>query len=384
MQVKVLLVDDSAVIRGLVAKALTADSAINIVGTAANGKAAIDMIKSLAPDVVVLDIEMPVMDGLTALPGLLSALPSVKIIMSSTLTQSNAEISLKALSLGAADYIPKPSLKFGSEVDDFYKELTRKVKALGGITEDRHHPAAPATAPSAASPAAVSPTAVAPSVITPARPVVESDVPPVTLDVNAPITMFGVRAFAIASSTGGPQALMTLFGNLKGTLKNVPIFITQHMPPTFTKLLAEHLSKAGDRPCKEAVDGDPVVAGQIYIAPGNYHMVAERKDASHVVLRLNQDPPENFCRPAADPMLRSLSKIYGQHLAVLVLTGMGHDGMEGCKDVVRSGGGVVAQDQATSVVYGMPKAVADHKLCKAILPLPDIGPYLIRQIDGKR
>jgi two-component system chemotaxis response regulator CheB len=373
MQVKVLLVDDSAVIRGLVAKALTSDPAISIVGSAANGKAAIDMIKNLAPDVVVLDIEMPVMDGLTALPELIKALPSVKIIMSSTLTQSNAEISLKALSLGAADYIPKPSLKFGSEVDDFYRDLIRKVKALGGITENKLNPSVMVPAPAAA-----------PRILTPATPAVESDVPAVTLDVNAPLTMFGVKAFAIASSTGGPQALMTLFGNLKGALKNVPIFITQHMPPTFTKLLAEHLSKAGERPCKEAVDGEIVTAGQIYIAPGNYHMVAERKDANTVVLRLNQDPPENFCRPAADPMLRSLSKIYGQHLAVLVLTGMGHDGMEGCKHVVHAGGGVVAQDAATSVVYGMPKAVADHKLCKAILPLQDIGPYLIRQIDGKR
>lgn len=378
MQVKVLLVDDSAVIRGLVAKALLSDPAINIVGSAANGKAAIDMIKNLAPDVVVLDIEMPVMDGLTALPELLKVLPSVKVIMSSTLTQGNAEISLKALSLGAADYIPKPSLKFGSEVDDFYRELIRKIKALGGVAEEKQRSGTAPLATDKPAPAVVS------KVIAPVVQSTSADVPPVTLDVNAPITMFGVRAFAIASSTGGPQALMTLFGNLKGSLKNVPIFITQHMPPTFTKLLAEHLSKAGDRSCKEAVDGEPVVAGQIYIAPGDYHMVAERKDANTVILRLNQEPPENFCRPAADPMLRSLSKVYGQHLAVLVLTGMGHDGMEGCKEVVRNGGGVVAQDQATSVVYGMPKAVADHKLCKAILPLQDIAPYLIRQIDGKR
>ena len=165
---------------------------------------------------------------------------------------------------------------------------------------------------------------------------------------------------------------------------SVPIFVTQHMPPSFTAILAEHLTKSAGRPCVEAKHGETAQPGYIYIAPGDYHMVPEKLQSGQVVTQLNQNSPENYCRPAADPMLRALSTIYGSHLAVIVLTGMGQDGMEGCKVVVANGGHVIAQNEESCVVYGMPKAVVDNQLCRKVLPLSEIGGYMIQQLEGKR
>lgn len=360
MPIRVLLVDDSAVIRGLMSKALSADPAIEISGTASNADMAISMAKSLQPNIIVLDIEMPGMDGLTALPSLLKASPVSRVIMASTFTKANADASLKALELGAADYLEKPSSRTGDEVSVFYKSLIEKVKILGG------------RAASAANQVAV------PSVAK----IVPSPIQLVST-AHIPLHVSGVKALAIASSTGGPQALMVLFESIKGYLKHIPIFITQHMPPTFTTILAEHLSKNSARHCMEVKGGEVVSAGNVYLAPGNFHMVADKNQNGQVVISINQDPPENFCRPAADPMLRSLSKIYGRNLAVIVLTGMGQDALLGAKTVVENGGSVIAQNEESCVVYGMPKAVAESKLCRAVLPLTEIGHYLIQQIEGR-
>lgn len=348
------------------ARALSADPAIFIVGTAVNGAIAITMARELQPDVIILDLEMPVMDGMTALPQLLKASAHCKIIIASTLSLRNADISLKALSLGASDYLAKPSSKGTNETEQFYRDLISKVKVFGStkkisVPNEKRMVAPPVVIPAPASAAAA----------------------PVALPPGAALNPDGVRALAIASSTGGPQALMQLFVQLRGRLKGIPIFITQHMPPTFTTILAEHISREGERQCYEATDGMKVQPGCAYLARGDYHMVAE-KDGEAVTIRINQDPQENFCRPSADPMLRSLSNIYGKNLAVAVLTGMGQDGMEGCKVVVKEGGNVIAQDEATCVVYGMPKAVIENKLAKAVLPLPDMGGFLIRQVEGGR
>ncbi len=358
MPIRVLLVDDSAVIRGLMSKALAADSAIEIAGTASSAQMAISMAGSIRPDIIILDIEMPGMDGLTALPELLKISPQSKVIMASALTKANASMSIKALELGATDYLAKPSSRSGMEVDQFYRELIEKVKALG-------------------SNAVAAPVAHAQSVAKP--------VPSVYLVPNAhiPLHVTGVKALAIASSTGGPQALLALFEALKGHLLKLPIFITQHMPPTFTTILAEHLTKASGRSCHEVKNGDIAVPGNIYLAPGDFHMLVEKNSQGQSVFHITKDAPENFCRPAADPMLRSLSKIYGKNLAVVVLTGMGQDGMLGAKMVVENGGNVIAQDEASCVVYGMPKAVVENKLCRAVLPLAEIAPYLTNQIEGR-
>lgn len=357
--IKVMLVDDSAVIRGLLERALKADGGIDVVCSASNGQMAISMLRSNAVDIIILDVEMPIMDGITALPQLLAASPKSKVIMASTLTRRNAEISLKALELGATDYIAKPTTKDGVEVNQFYAELINKIKAITpSRTGGKMASAAASTTTKSQTNGLFEP------IPGPAQPVRQ-------------ITRAGqTSALAIASSTGGPQALLTLFRQMKGQHLRVPVFITQHMPPNFTTILADHISKASGHDCHEAVDGELAVPGKIYIAPGDYHMIAQKK-GSDIRLSLNQNPPENFCRPSADPMLRSLAKIYGDKLLVAVLTGLGADGARGASDVVQSGGTVIAQDETTCVVYGMPKAVAEAKLTSAVLPLPEIAPFLI-------
>ncbi len=373
MPIRVLLVDDSAVIRGLMNKALTQDPSIEIIGTAANGAMAISMVERDLPDIIILDIEMPVMDGITALPQLLKISPKTRIIMASTLTARNAEISLNALALGASDYLAKPSAKFGHDVEEFYRDLIGKIKALAA---DKVVPTSFKTT-TAAKPVATPP-AVAPVM---AMPVKTPALPPVVKSTES-LRSVGIKALAIASSTGGPQALMSVFEQIQGMLTDIPIFITQHMPPTFTAIMSDHLSKAGKRPTAEGKEGEIALAGHAYVAPGDYHMVMTQEQGK-VMIHVNQDAQENFCRPAADPMLRSLSAIYGKQLLVLVLTGMGQDGMEGSKVVVRNGGHVIAQDEATCVVYGMPKAIAENQLCRAVLPLPEIGKFLIQNIGGR-
>ena len=349
--IRVMLVDDSAIVRGLVSRALAQDAKFEVVATASNGKQAVETVKAANPDIMVLDIEMPEMDGLTALPLLLKQVPKLKIIMVSTLTLRNASISMQALSLGAADTIPKPSLRGQEGIEDFYRELKTKIIALAG-----GHTSHAAKAQ-------------------------ENTSTPRAADASAQVaaTNRKIHALAIASSTGGPQALLEVFKSLVGQLLSVPIFITQHMPPSFTTILAQHIATASARPCMEAQNGMVAKAGHIYLAPGDYHMVAARKGVD-TILSLNQNAPENFCRPAADPMLRALSDIYGAQLMVCVLTGMGSDGMLGAQYAKKNGARIIAQNEATCVVYGMPKAVADAGLCESILPLPEIAPYLITNV----
>ncbi|MEQ8357345.1 MAG: chemotaxis response regulator protein-glutamate methylesterase [Kiloniellaceae bacterium] len=349
---RVMVVDDSAVIRGLLTRALEKDRLIKVVASVGNGEVAIKSLDRHDIEVVVLDIEMPVMDGLTALPKILEAKPGIKVIMASTLTRKNAEVSLRALQAGAADYIPKPSSTSElTSTDAFQRELTAKVKALAAAGRPAGRPAVTRLATREASGAA----AAQKSEIVLRR---SSNTSP--------------RVIAIGSSTGGPQALLEVLRDMAPHTK-LPILITQHMPATFTTLLAEHIGRATGVPCAEAKDGEPLNAGQIYLAPGNFHMVVEAAGAE-AVIRLNQNPPENFCRPAVDPMLRSLAKIYGAGLLTIILTGMGSDGRLGAMEVVEAGGTVVAQDEATSVVWGMPGAVATSGLCSAVLPVQEIGP----------
>lgn len=359
---RVMVVDDSAVIRGLLTRFLEADPDISVVASVSNGQMAIDKLDRTDIEIVVLDIEMPVMDGMTALPLILKKKPGIQVLMASTLTRKNADVSLRALSLGAADYVPKPSST--SEIhsaDAFKTELTGKIKA---IAEASRGGRGRAPRPATAGPAAPSVRA-GKSLLSPIGPITLREQP-----VRCP------ELIAIGSSTGGPQALFKLLGGLNGALAQ-PILITQHMPATFTSLLAGHISKASNTPCAEARDGEAIQPGRIYLAPGDYHMVAERGDSgSGSVLRLTQNERENFCRPAVDPMLRSLIPIYGPRLLVIILTGMGSDGCKGSQAVAAAGGSVIAQDEETSVVWGMPGAVATAGVCSAVLPLSDIAPFV--------
>ena len=358
--VRVLIVDDSATIRGFIARTLRTDPEILVVASAADGQMAIDVLRK-HPDIeiIVLDIEMPDMDGLTALPILLKTVPGVQVIMASTLTLRNAEISFKALALGAADYVPKPSARDLGSATEFQRELNEKIKAIArAARKGRREAAAPTTIPSSS--AAQSPVSSLP-------------LPPVSIMERA-------DALAIASSTGGPQALVEMFKGLAGKLARVPVFVTQHMPPSFTTILAQNIAKAAGTPCYEAVDGETVKPGVIYVAPGHFHLIVEAAATGANVVRITQSPPENFCRPSADPMFRSLASIYGRKLLGVVLTGMGSDGKAGAEQIVAAGGQILAQDEATCVVWGMPRAVAEAKLAKAVLPLPQLPLYILRAI----
>jgi two-component system chemotaxis response regulator CheB len=351
--IRAMIVDDSAMIRGLLRRALTGDPQIEVAAAAGDGNAALIALKGIPVDVIVLDIEMPVMDGLTALPQLLAMRPGIQVIIASTLTRRNAEISLKALSLGAADYVTKPSAAELVSADDFKRELVAKVKALGR----RAQAVAGAGASRAADAAAPAPAR---------RPIVLRNTP-------------GTRpaVIAIGSSTGGPQALATLLAALRDGPKQ-PILITQHMPPTFTAILADHLKRAAGRETAEAVDGEPVVDGRVYVAPGDYHMRVERSPDGTFRIRLGKEAPEHFCRPAVDPMMRSLVAAYGGKVLAVILTGMGNDGAAGVREIAAAGGSVIAQDEATSVVWGMPGAAAATGVCSAVLPLKELANIISR------
>lgn len=356
---RVMVVDDSAVIRGLLTKTLETDPEIKVAATVGNGQIAVDTLRRTDIDVIVLDIEMPVMDGLTALPKLLEARPGVQVIMASTLTLKGASVSMKALALGAADYLSKPTTTTGiSNAGDFKRDLVEKVKSWGLVAR-RKRGLPPGSAAAAA------------GTVQPAVPPRRLYPGPVTLRASSPGR---VECLAIGSSTGGPQALFGLFRSV-GRIDRMPVFVTQHMPATFTTILAEHLGQASGMPAAEAKDGEAVVAGRIYVAPGDFHMTVSSQ-AGKPVVHLDKNPPENFCRPAVDPMLRSIAKVYGPRTLFVMLTGMGQDGLKGARELVAAGSTVIAQDEPSSVVWGMPGAVASAGLCTAVLPLSDIGGYV--------
>ncbi|MDX1402290.1 MAG: chemotaxis response regulator protein-glutamate methylesterase, partial [Kiloniellales bacterium] len=366
--IKVMVVDDSAVIRGLLTKMLSAESGIEVVETANNGLRALNRLAQLELDVIVLDIEMPVMDGLTALPKLLALKPDVQIVVASTLTRKNAEISLRCLQAGAADYIAKPGKGQGLiSAEDFKRDLVGKVKALGSAARNVTATSSQARAPSFPEGPGVwrKPALEKKSPL--GRKVNPGPARNKTITIR-PMPPMHPGAIAIGSSTGGPKALHSLFESLRGLSISQPIFITQHMPPTFTTLLAQHLERSSGRPCREGCDGLKPVGGEVIVAPGDYHMTVEGTAASPVI-KLNQSPPKNFCRPSVDPMLNSLVRLYNGKVLFVMLTGMGADGLNATRNLIDCGGLAVAQDEETSVVWGMPGAVATAGLCSAVLPL---------------
>lgn len=358
---RVMVVDDSTVIRGLIARTLESDPEIKIVASVNNGQMALDAMEKHEIDVVVLDIEMPVMDGMTALPLLLKIDPKLKIVMASTLTLRGAEISMEALSKGAADYVPKPTSSSAlATAHDFKRTLVEKVKALGAARRaaSARRPAG-AVAPAASTPAAQAQTA--------------------KIQLRKP-GLLRPDVLAIGSSTGGPQALIKVFEYLKQTIP-VPILVTQHMPATFTTILATHIQRACGVECGEAIDGEPLVHDRIYVAPGDFHMLVKMENAQRKI-SLNKNPPVNYCRPAVDPMLDSIAECYGRNSLAVILTGMGHDGRKGCESIVAAGGTAIAQNEDSSVVWGMPGAAANAGVCSAVLPIDDIAPWIQKFIKG--
>ena len=340
-QIQVLVVDDSAVVRGLIARALETDPGIAVNGTAMHGEAALSWMRNHQIDVVILDVEMPVMDGLTALKCIQSEFPAAKVIMASSLTQAGAETTVEALALGAADCIAKPvSSSTADSISQLLEQLVPLVKALGkqvaNLSHGRssraifhrshHHEAAP-------------------------------------------------LAVVIGTSTGGPNALTKLLTALPDDFP-LPILIVQHMPPTFTPMLAKHLAQDTGRPCSEAIDGGMIERGHTYVAPGDYHLLVD-KQADQMITRLNQGPKEHYCRPSVNPLFESAADWYRKSLLAVMLTGMGDDGIEGTRKVVGSGGQVIAQDEASSVVWGMPGAVVNENLAQSVLPLDEIASEIL-------
>ncbi len=356
--IRVMLVDDSAVIRGLIAKMVAPDPGIIVVASVGDGAQAVKRMEKRDIDVIVLDIEMPVMDGLTALPKLVELDPNVKVIMASTLTERNADVSLRAMEAGAADYVPKPtSTTKITGASEFRRELLEKIKTLGAASRRQAGRPVPKAAEK------------------PGEAALPSSLYSEPVKLRKAAKALKPEILAVGCSTGGPQALITLFGELKPNI-DVPVVITQHMPPMFTRILAEHLDTASDWVCTEAKDGEALEPNHVYVAPGDFHMEI-KKSPKGGTIRINQNPPENFCRPAVDPMLRSLAKNYGNRVLAVILTGMGADGLKGGTMVTEAGGTVLAQDEKTSVVWGMPGAVASAGLCSAVLPIEKLATHIM-------
>lgn len=382
--VRILLVDDSAIIRRVLSGILERHTDMKVVYQAENGKQAVDFIRSGEPvDFVVLDVEMPEMDGLTALPLMLKERSNLKVMIFSTLSRPNAAISMEALKRGAVDCMTKPSAKDSSQMHEFEHEIIAKIRGICAATHTRAE--APKPAPVFASP----PPPTVSAAVAQTTPALEEKAP-APQAVAAPIEIYGgefppyaVKVLAIGSSTGGPQALHDVFAGLRGKHIPWPILITQHMPPTFTAVLAEQLQAASGLPCHEAKAGMVPQAGEVYIAPGDYHMVLVEKDGK-VVIDTPKTAPVNHCRPSVDVMLDSIVPIYGKNILFVMLTGMGQDGLHAATRLVQAGATCVAQDKETCVVWGMPRAVTEAGICRKTLPLKEIAPYILEISAGRR
>ncbi len=341
-----MLVDDSAIVRGFMRRWIEEEPRVDLVKVCSDGAQAVAEVATIRPDVIVLDIEMPNMDGLTALPLLRKLVPQARIVMASTLTSAGAQQTVKALSLGAADFIAKPQASAMGGVDSYRRDLIEKIIALG---------------PRLAR--------------TPSTPAPSAPLRPRSMQMGNPSIM------VVAASTGGPGALPVFLGPIARRI-DAPILIVQHMPATFTPVFAEKIESAIGKRCREAVDGDVLAPGCVYLAPGDYHMRIARSPAGRIVT-LDKTPPVNFCRPAADPLFESAAAAFGNRVLAVVLTGMGHDGRDGSGHIVKAGGRVLVQDEASSVVWGMPGAVAQAGLAEAIKPLSDLGSTALRMMNGE-
>ena len=353
-RIRVLVVDDSVVIRRLVTQALSEDEVFDVVGIAANGVIALQKIPQVKPDVVTLDIEMPEMDGLETLRHIKAEFPRIKVVMFSTLTERGGRHTLEALSLGADDYVTKAANvgSLDTSLGRLRGELSPKIKQFFS------HAAAPATAPR--------PMAV---------PGPRGIEPPTQRGERAAMTK-RVDIVAIGVSTGGPNALADMMPKLPETIP-CPIVITQHMPPMFTRLLAERLSARSAIEVREAQEGDVLRPGLALMAPGGFHLKLRRR-GHQVVARLDEGPQENSCRPAVDVMFRSVREVYGAHALAVIMTGMGKDGLLGTEPMYQAGSPVIAQDRATSVVWGMPGYIVETGLADVVAPLDRIAGEIMR------
>jgi len=344
--IRVLITDDNQAIVSLLAMLLSEDADISVVGTAMNGADTLVKLSTVQTDVLILDIEMPVMDGIETLAAIKAQYPDIRVIMFSAHTQRGAAQTMRALARGASDYVTKPAGGGLSEARHTVRsELIPKIKALASHKKPKQTQPTP-------------------------QPVSVVD------KASRPAATTGV--LVIAASTGGPQALSTILGSIPADFR-IPILVVQHMPATFTKMLAQRLARSCAIDVVEASDGDFIESGITYIAPGDYHMELSRTD-EQTKLTLHQGPPVNFCRPAADRLFMSAANVFGAQVLSVVLTGMGQDGLRGCQAISRAGGTVLAQDESSSIVWGMPGAIAQAGLADQIVPLDELANEIINRV----
>jgi two-component system chemotaxis response regulator CheB len=377
-EIRVMVVDDAIVVRSLMSRWINEQPDLTLVAALRSGREAVDQFEQHNPDVVVLDVEMPQLDGISTLPLLLAKKRNLVIIMASALTRDNAETTLTALSLGAADYVPKPEAEGGVMTSAaFRRDLIEKIRALG--PRSKLSPRPPAYARRSHTSAT---RRLGGAIQRVGKWRVPDPVDQSAFDLR-PFSPVTPRVLLIGASTGGPQALSKLVTQLDAVTDTAPVLITQHMPPTFTTILAEHLSRASAKIVREAVDGEPVLAGTIYLAPGGRHMRVSRRSGA-ATIDLDDGPPVHFCKPAVDPLFSSAAEVWGGWNLALILTGMGTDGAAGAASIAENGGSVIAQDEASSVIWGMPGAAVDAGVCSAVLPLEQIGPKVVRMFLGAR
>ena len=346
---RVLVVDDSVVMRKMIGDVIESDADLTVAGVAANGKIALQKIPQVNPDLVTLDVEMPEMDGIETLRELRKDYPKLPVVMFSSLTEKGAVTTLEALALGASDYLAKPAEKdFQASQNYIRSQLVPKVRVLcrhviGHECVRELVNRGPAPTPGAFK------------------------------------KQHAIDIVTIGTSTGGPNALVDFFKQIPADFP-LPIVLVQHMPPVFTKMLAERLTKCGTVECFEAEEGMKIENGKAYIAPGGLHLEVARSGVD-VVARLTEAPPENSCRPAADVLFRSVVEVYGKGTLAVVMTGMGMDGCRGCEKIRDAGGVIYVQDEATSVVWGMPGYVANEGLADQILPIESLGVEVNRHVQ---
>ena len=391
--VRVTVVDDSVVVRGLLSRWLSETHGIEVVGTYRSGREIIDALPGVAPRIILLDLDMPDMDGLTALPLILAKSPDSRVIVVSSLSVHGAELTMRSLMKGATDYLPKPSNhREVSTSADFRQALLAKVLAVGGVRA-LVRPAAPPTRPAAPvartpySPAnpAIRPTPASP--VTSFRPQPAAPVAPIPVERGGgvrlrPLERLRPKIVVIGASTGGPQALVLVLARMRPALQRVPVVIAQHMPPIFGAIFASHLKQHAGLPAAEAVDGKPLMAGTIYLAPGGCHTVVRRKpDGQHVMAMLPSEARGPW-RPSIDLLFSSAAETYGNEALAIALTGMGRDGTEGASHLARRGANIVVQDEASSVVWGIPGSIAEAGLANALLPPEKLGELAVTLLEG--
>lgn len=358
MSIRVLVVDDSAFMRKVITQMINAEPDLTVVDTARNGEDALKKLATLAVDVVTLDVEMPVMDGLTALKGIMER-HGLPVIMLSSLTKRSSQVTMKALSLGAIDFVAKPAGSISLRIEDVSEEITAKIRTAAKAKVQRLRPSSPPRSDTAAALGPMRPAAVSSG------------------DVGLRKHGSSRVVVAVGSSTGGPKAVEEVLLHLPANLP-AAVLVTQHMPAGFTRSFAERLHGVSPLNVKEAQDGDWLRDGCAFIAPGDYHMIVGPDKR----IQLNQEPPLQFLRPAVDITMKSLPQIFGSKIVGVVLTGMGRDGAAGMAAIKACGGHTIAQDKATSTIYSMPRVVFENGHADYVLPIQRVAEGIIRLVNS--